>query len=57
MTLLTAVSVFPGVRLLRKADDAVDIARNTDRAGDAAGSANRSGTTGDNDGLQVEQPV
>ena len=55
MTLLTAVSVVPGVGLLRKADDVVDIARNTDRAEDAAGSANRSGTPGDNDGLQVEQ--
>ena len=53
MTLLTAVSVFPGVRLLRKADDVVDIARNTDRTGDAAGSANRSGTPGDNEGVQI----
>ncbi|WP_212751647.1 HNH endonuclease [Halomonas sp. ATBC28] len=55
MTLLTAVSVFPGVRLLRKADDVVDIARNTDRAGDTAGSANRGGTSGNNDGLRVEE--
>ncbi|QNU64548.1 hypothetical protein [Vreelandella titanicae] len=55
MTLLTAVSVIPGVGLLRKADDVVDIARNTDRAGDAAGSANRGGTSGSNEGLRVEQ--
>ncbi|MFG6177464.1 DNA/RNA non-specific endonuclease [Halomonas sp. THAF12] len=53
MTLLTAVSVIPGVRLLRKADDVADVARSTDRAEDAAGSANRGGTSGDSDGLQV----
>ena len=57
MTLLTAVSVIPGVRLLRKADDVADVARSTDRAEDAAGSANRSGTSGDSDGLRVRRRV
>ncbi|MBB3142761.1 hypothetical protein [Halomonas organivorans] len=51
MTLLTAVSVIPGVRLLRKADDVADVARSTDRAEDAAGSANRSGAS--DDGVSV----
>lgn len=55
MTLLTAVSVIPGVRLLRKADDVADVVRSTDRAGDAAGSANRGGTSSSNEGLRVEQ--
>lgn len=39
MTLLTAVSVIPGVGFLRKADDAIDVARGGNRAGDAPGSA------------------
>ncbi|WP_447895922.1 hypothetical protein [Vreelandella sp. GE22] len=55
MTALTAVSMIPGVRLLRKGDDVVDAVRTTDRTGSAAQDANRSRPSGSNDGTRVEQ--
>ncbi|WP_447528672.1 hypothetical protein [Vreelandella sp. TE19] len=55
MTALTAVSVIPGVGLIRKGDNAIDAVRTTDRTVDAAEDANRGRPSGSNDGTRVEQ--